>query len=57
VNLRTHAYYIAGIYAAYRGDDIEAAANFRRALENDESFLYARQALAWLQAGLLKGLK
>jgi tetratricopeptide (TPR) repeat protein len=57
VNLRTHAYYIAGIYAAFQGDDIEAAANFRRALENDESFLYARQALAWLQAGLLKGLK
>ncbi len=57
VNLRTHAYYIAGIYAAHKGDAIEAAANFRRALENDESFLYARQALAWLQAGLLNGLK
>ena len=57
VNLRTHAYYVAGIYAAYKGDDVEAAADFRQALENDESFLYARQALAWLQAGLLKGLR
>ena len=57
VNLRTHAYYISGIYAAFKGDDVEAAGNFRRALEIDESFLYARQALAWLEAGLLKGLR
>ena len=57
VNLRTHAYYISGIYAAFKGDDVEAAGNFRRALEIDESFLYARQALSWLEAGLLKGLR
>jgi tetratricopeptide (TPR) repeat protein len=57
MNLRTHAYYISGIYAAFKGDDNGAAASFRRALEIDESFLYARQALAWVQAGLLKGLR
>jgi tetratricopeptide (TPR) repeat protein len=57
VNLRTHAYYISGIYAAFKGDEAAAAADFRRALEIDESFLYARQALAWLEAGLLKGLR
>jgi tetratricopeptide (TPR) repeat protein len=56
MNLRTHAYYISGIYASFKGDENGAAASFRRALEIDESFLYARQALAWLQAGLLEGL-
>jgi tetratricopeptide (TPR) repeat protein len=55
--LRVHAIYIAGIHAAFRGDDAGAARDFRRALEVDPSFLYARQALAWLDAGLLKGLQ
>ncbi len=55
--LRAHAHYTAGIYAAFKGDAAEAAAGFRRALEIDQSFLYARQALAWLEAGLLKGLQ
>jgi len=57
VNLRRHAYYISGIYAAFKGDDNGAATDFRRALEIDESFLYARQALAWLDTGLLRGLR
>lgn len=55
--LRAHANYTAGIYAAFKGNPAEAARSFRRALEVDQSFLYARQALAWLDAGLLKGLQ
>ena len=57
VNLRLHAYDLAGVYAAMRGDDALARENFRKALEIDQSYLYARQSLAWLSAGMLKGLR
>jgi tetratricopeptide (TPR) repeat protein len=57
VDLRLHAYGLAGIYAAFQGDDVLAADNFRKALEIDQSYLYSRQSLAWLQAGMLKGLR
>ncbi len=57
VNLRLQAYDLAGIYAAMRGDDALARENFAKALEIDQSYLYARQGLAWLQAGMLKGLR
>jgi tetratricopeptide (TPR) repeat protein len=57
VDLRLHAYNMAGIYAVFQGDDTSAAENFRKALEIDQSYLYARLGLAWLQAGMLKGLK
>jgi tetratricopeptide (TPR) repeat protein len=56
-DLRIQAHYLGGIYAAFKGDDAEAGASLRRSLEIDQSFLYARQALAWLDAGLLKGLR
>ncbi|MGA2985916.1 MAG: DUF5107 domain-containing protein [Terriglobia bacterium] len=57
IELRLHAYDLAGIYAALRGDDALARENFQKALETDQSYLYARQSLAWLDAGMLKGLK
>jgi tetratricopeptide (TPR) repeat protein len=57
VNLRLHAYDLAGVYAALRGEDALARENFKKALEIDQSYLYARQALAWLDAGMLKGLR
>jgi tetratricopeptide (TPR) repeat protein len=56
VDLRLHAYQLAGIYAAFQGDNSLAAENFRKALEIDQSYLYARQSLAWLDAGMFKGL-
>ncbi len=57
INLRLHAYDVAGVYAAMQGDDAVARQNFKKALEIDQSYLYARQALAWLDAGMLKGLR
>jgi tetratricopeptide (TPR) repeat protein len=57
VDLRLHAYDLAGIYAAMQGDDALARDNFQKALQIDQSYLYARQSLAWLDAGMLKGLK
>ena len=57
INIRLHAYDLAGIYAAFRGDDALARENFKKALDTDESYLYARQGMAWLDAGMLKGLK
>jgi tetratricopeptide (TPR) repeat protein len=57
VNLRLHAYDLAGVYAAMRGEDALARKNFRKALAIDQSYLYARQSLAWLDAGMLKGLR
>ena len=57
VNIRLHAYDLAGIYAALRGDDALARENFTKALEIDQSYLYARQSMAWLDAGMMKGLK
>jgi len=57
VNLRLQAFDLAGIYAAMRGDDALACKNFDKALEIDQSYLYARQGRAWLEAGMLKGLR
>jgi tetratricopeptide (TPR) repeat protein len=57
INLRLQAYDLAGVYAALRGDDALARENFKKALEIDQSYLYARQCLAWLEAGMLKGLR
>lgn len=53
---RVQAYYLAGIYAAFRGNPEEARKSFRKTLEIDRSHLWSRQALAWLEAGLLKHL-
>ena len=57
MDLRLHAYDLAGIYAAMQGNDALARDNFEKALATDQSYLYARQSMAWLEAGLLKGLK
>jgi len=57
LDIRLHANDLAGIYAAFRGDDALARENFKRALDTDQTYLYARQSMAWLDAGLLKGLK
>ena len=57
ITLRLHAYEMAGIYAAMQGNRHQAEQNFRTALEIDQSYLYARQALSWLDAGMLDGLK
>ncbi len=57
VGLRIQAHTLAGIYAAFEGDEARAADSFRKALEIDQSYLYARQALAWLEAGLLKEMR
>lgn len=50
------AYYLAGIYAAFKGQPDQARQNLRRCIEIDGSQLWAGQALAWLDAGLLTGL-
>lgn len=57
IDLRLHAYDLAGIYAAMCDDDALARENFQKALDTNQSYLYARQSLAWLDAGMFKGLK
>jgi tetratricopeptide (TPR) repeat protein len=55
--LRTQAHYLAGIHEAFAGRDGEACKEFAKALEIDQSFFFAKQALDWLDAGLLKWLR
>jgi hypothetical protein len=50
------AYYLAGIYAAFRGEPEKAEESFRRSLEIDRSDFWAQQASAWRAAGLLQRL-
>ena len=57
IDVRTQAYCLAGIYAAFRGEDAKAGEYFDQALDINQSHLYARQARAWLQAGLLAALR
>ncbi len=57
ITLRLHAYEMAGIYAAMQGNRSLAEQNYQKAMEIDQSYLYARQGLAWLKAGMLDGLK
>jgi len=55
---RAQAHYLAGVYAAFHsgpgqsGPD-QARKYFRQSLELDQTSLWTRQALAWLDAGLL----
>jgi tetratricopeptide (TPR) repeat protein len=51
---RAQAHYLAGVYAAFRGQAGQARESFRKCLEIDRSHLWARQALAWSEEGLLK---
>lgn len=53
---RAKSFYLAGVYAAFQGEPEQARESFRKCLEIDRSHLWARQALAWLEAGLLKHL-
>ena len=57
VDLRLHAYDLAGIYAALRGNNKLAADNLHKALEIDQSYLYARRSLTWLEAGMFSELR
>jgi tetratricopeptide (TPR) repeat protein len=57
IELRVEAHYLAGIFAAFQGNNESAQKNLQQSLEIDPSYLFARQALVWLDAGLLKGLK
>lgn len=57
VELRVQAYYLTGIFAAFQGNNESAQKNLQQSLEIDPSYLFARQALVWLEAGLLRGLK
>jgi tetratricopeptide (TPR) repeat protein len=54
VEVRTQAFTLAGLYAAFRKDTGESKAVFQKALEADPTNLFARQGEAWLEAGLLK---
>jgi tetratricopeptide (TPR) repeat protein len=56
VEVRTQAFTLAGLYAAFRKDTNGAKANFQKALEADPANLFALQGEAWLEAGLLKTL-
>jgi len=56
VEVRTQAFTLAGLYAAFRKDTNGARANFEKALDADPTNLFARQGEAWLEAGLLKTL-
>ncbi len=51
---RAGAYYLLGVYAAFRGERELSDASFRRSLEIDRTLLWAQQAMAWGTAGLLK---
>jgi tetratricopeptide (TPR) repeat protein len=57
MDLRVQAHCLAGFHEAFEGKDAQAAESFRKALEIDQSYLYARQGLAWLEAGLLRGMR
>lgn len=56
VEVRTQAFTLAGLYAAFRKDSQGAKANFQKAIEADPTNLFARQGEAWLEAGLLRTL-
>ncbi|MGH9844933.1 MAG: DUF5107 domain-containing protein [Blastocatellia bacterium] len=51
---RAQAFYLAGVYAAFRGKREEAREHLMQSLAADRASLWARQALAWLEAGLLE---
>jgi len=53
IETRAQAFYRAGIYAAFRGTPADSRAQLRQSLETDRTFLWAQQALGWLDAGLL----
>ncbi len=54
--VRTQAHYLAGVYEAFRGREDAARQELEKALVIDQSYLFARQALEWMKAGLFRGL-
>jgi hypothetical protein len=46
------AHYLSGIYSVFRGETGRGRLDLERALEIDESDLFSRHALLWLDAGL-----
>jgi tetratricopeptide (TPR) repeat protein len=56
VRVKTEAFYLAGIYSVFRGDKAKAQEYLDEAIQADESNLFARHALLWLEAGLFEGI-
>jgi tetratricopeptide (TPR) repeat protein len=56
LDIRTHAFSVAGFYDVFRGNTAAAQANFQHSIEVNHAYAYGRQALDWLAAGLLKPL-
>jgi tetratricopeptide (TPR) repeat protein len=54
--VRTEAFYLAGIYQVFRGEESRGREYLEQSIRNDESNLFARHALLWLDAGLFGGL-
>lgn len=57
LEVRLQAHYLAGIDAAFRGNQQEAREYFERVLAMDASHLFARQARTALEMGVLDGLR
>jgi tetratricopeptide (TPR) repeat protein len=53
VEIRARGYYRAGVAAAFRGDLKSACDAFQKSIDIDRTQLWSKQALAWLDAGLL----
>jgi hypothetical protein len=53
IETRAQAYYLAGVYEAFRGRRNLAQDNFRQSLMNNRSSLWTQQAMTWFEAGLL----
>jgi Tfp pilus assembly protein PilF len=53
---RAQAYYLAGVYKAFRGQRNQARESFRQCLLIDRSSLWAQQAMTWLETGLFDNL-
>ncbi|MGW8179200.1 MAG: tetratricopeptide repeat protein, partial [bacterium] len=54
--VRTEAFYLAGIYSLFKGDESKGREQLLKAIQSDESNLFARHALLWLDAGLFEGI-
>jgi tetratricopeptide (TPR) repeat protein len=54
--VRTEAFYLAGIYSVFRGDEEAGRGHFEKSMRADEGNLFARHAQLWLDAGLFEGI-
>jgi tetratricopeptide (TPR) repeat protein len=53
-SVKVHAYYLSGVYSIFRGDPEKGKEELELALQEDESNLFVRQALLWLDAGFFR---